>query len=540
MNRNMQMFVSCILVMFGQFLFGCGGTDHTTVEFYESPEMCVPGIFAACWCESGATGHQICREDGMAYGHCECPDEPTYDAGTSPETSTQEDAGTEPDAETGAEADAEADAKADTQADAADDAQADAETDAEADAGSHDKLVIYGDGHPQSSIVIAGSEVWRPFSRYKACANFENVRIKIISPQCLDANNESAIHATGEVGVAVGGALQGTSGFTGGIDFLDVYLGNGFIVPAGGCVKFEIWAKMKDVQPHGVCTHSHCPRSGQALKIRVGHSAQDYWTDAGITPEWYGKLFIHAFGEVSGEQIYAAKGASEPNFMVVRKSKPVVTPMQLASTTLAAGEQEIARWQVGADNAGGIAFKQAMFTINKTTGVSLGNFRLYRGATMLNLGEFNIRNAVTAVDLKSGVATDTQTTVAVSLVGEEQVAGAGNVYSLRAVPAVVGTGNYIKTKFYTNMPEKAAPVTGYLLNNDEYTPYVASSYIFNVGDYSGCGTGSDCWHAIGSFVWSDLSEIPHNIQTQPSGGSRDWSTDQHIENLTEALWTLSN
>lgn len=515
-------------------LNGCGGTDKTTVELDMPAEQCVPGHHEACWCMSGATGHQVCREDGMAYGHCECPDDSGGDAGTNPEAST-EDAGTEPDADADAEADAgteldaavdaEIDVESDAQADAGVDAEADAETDAVADTGSYDELIIYDDGHPQPTIVIAGSDVWRPFSRYKACAKTENVRIKIISPQCLDANNESATHATDEVGVAVGGALQGTSGLTGGNDFLDVYLGDGFIVPASGCVKFEIWAKMKDVQPHSVCTYSHGPCSGQALKIRVGHSAQDYWTDAGITPEWYGKVFIHAFGEVSGKQIYAAQGASEPSFMVVRKSKPVVTPQPFTNTVLSSGEREIARWQVGADSAGSIAVKQLPFYTEWSAGVSLSSFRLYRGAFQIPLTDYSIVDMSTGADLKAtSVSSILGAYPTVAFVDEEVVSGTGNLYSLRATVTASGVGHHINTKFIN---PGSGNITGVLVNNvNLMPPEVASPYLWHVQE-PGDGYG------VGTFLWSDLSEVPHGT------ASYDWTTGYLVEDL-DHTWTLTN
>ncbi|OQB19657.1 MAG: hypothetical protein BWY14_00024 [Parcubacteria group bacterium ADurb.Bin192] len=79
MKKFFAVLIACALTM------GCGGEpDHTTLEFYEGPEKCVPGEHKACWCD-GVTGFQQCREDGMAFMHCQCPpkvEEPVEDAGT--------------------------------------------------------------------------------------------------------------------------------------------------------------------------------------------------------------------------------------------------------------------------------------------------------------------------------------------------------------------------------------------------------------------------------------------------------------------------
>jgi len=355
------------------------------------------------------------------------------------------------------------------------------------------------------------------------------VRIKIISPEIFGTLGQSEKSVVTDVGIAVGGALQGTGDFVGsGPGLVDVYLGNdGFVVPAGDCVAFQIWAKLAAVQSTAACSTDECPRSGKAVKIRVGHDSSDwYWADAGTNDEWNSKLYIHAFGETSGEQVYAAKGASEPNFMVVRKSKPVVTPQSLVNSVLSVGQRELARWQVGANGIGAIDQKQFPLHTQWDSGVTLENFRLYRNSLAVAIDQYTITDMASGVDLTVNPAPDALGTYPiVSFKSSDAVYGNGNVYSLYATINTIGTGHNVSTSFVN---PGAGNITGNLVNNvGLMPPEVASPNIWHVQEPGAGGYG------VGLFLWSDISEVPH------STSSADWATGYLVEVL-DHTWTLSN
>ncbi|MDF1496796.1 MAG: hypothetical protein P1P90_01920 [Patescibacteria group bacterium] len=717
MNRSTQMFVSCILVLFGIFAIGCGGEGDTYNTYVESNEKCIPGQSFGCVCPGGITGYQVCN-DFETYDTCRCQ-KPEPDAGTTPEASPEGDAEVDAQAEADTDAQVTPDADADAEVEAGEDSGTDAGNDANTDpiltiqgdipenqtvaAGTvgqifhsatfctsqnievqeldykllgqmggdvvandgtpyftniklidldfgntlmgpmeldsngltgaqnihftdslimnageckhiafvasiedqevtpgdlygheyqvylnfplepyglvtladgtelkHDEisltnhvggeitivapdcppyhaqssLTVTEDGHPSSTIVIGGKDVWVPMARYQACAQGnEDVKLSQIGVQWRTQNGGMSAESFSLVGVAHEGSILGTAQFNNNDPYglVDVDLSNGITIAKGDCQSIELWAKFAPVvsstQAGG--EWSHYARSGKSVSLRIGESVPFYGTDAYCnTADYAGKLFVHARGLTTGEKIFADEGAAQPSFMTVRKSKPIVTPQQLTSTVLSSGEQEIARWQVGADSNGAIAMKQTTFIVTKSANVSLSHFRLYRGSVQLPANEYWITDSVSGADLSAGTINDAAT-IAVSFVGEDVVSNNGNLYSLRATVGYIGSGNNVSVQFKADFPAVANPITGYLLNNDSYAPYAASPHLFNVGDYSGCNSSGPCGHSLGTFVWSDESNIPHIATTQELGGSRDWAVDQHVEVLS-GHWNKSN
>ncbi|MBD3281982.1 hypothetical protein GF391_04525 [Candidatus Uhrbacteria bacterium] len=551
-TKNLSLIVISFISISSFPIGGCSGEGSTTnatpsVEL-SGNATCVPNEPRPCVCQNGSQGTAYCAEDGKSYSSCGCPNIPTADAGY--EASSQKDASPDTTVETDAEVEASIDAKIDVLEEAGDDAEADANLDADIDADldatidvntQTDKLAVYANGHPAPNIVIAGKDAWIPFSRYKACAKGEDIRIKLITAQALNVTNQSVAQSLTDYGIAIGGTLQPSTIISNISDgFIDMDLGNGFLVQDKSCVAFEIWAKTADTKPSSECSYwNSCTYSGKAFKIRIGHSHTWYWQDAGISDEWNNNLFIHAFSESSSQQIYAKKGTADPNFMTIRKSKPIITPRAISNTTLGSGQRELSRFHIGSDTAGEVAIKQILFVIQKNSNVQLHDLRFFRGNTPLPMQEYTVINAATGEDLYNGTVNDDFNIIAVSFTGEETITNSGNIYSLKATAGYVSTNNFVTVKFFTNMPANTTPVTGWLINDDEYTPYGPYPQLFNVGDFTGCGQGNTCWHALGTFVWSDISEDPHTSEVYYSNGSRDWTTDQHIHDLTGS-WTLSD
>ncbi len=391
-------------------------------------------------------------------------------------------------------------------------------------------LTVAEDAHPASTIVVAGKDVWVPFARYKATAQDEEMQIDLVRIESQAGGDNSNFT---RVAVASDGAVKGEatlpSGATGAAN---VNLTTKITVPKNGSATFEVWAKLAAVQA------SSSVSGATALVTRSGH-APVLGIDENIqTGEWdvnyAAKLNLRTTGVASGDRVYAAQGATDGNAMVLRKTKPVVTQQALSNTTLSAGERELYRMQVGADSAGSVALKQMTFNVSKSANVSLSNFRLYRGSTMVPLADLAIVNATSAADLEAGTiaAGVNQAYVVVSFTTEDSISGTGNVYSLRANVAYTGTGNNVTTSLYRD--PAAMTYTGYLVNNDTVDIYTTADadiyHIDTAAAISGTAAGA------GTFVWSDNSEVPHSSANQTS---RDWTNDYLVEDLTQSQ-SLSN
>ncbi|MFA6446657.1 MAG: hypothetical protein WCW31_00175 [Patescibacteria group bacterium] len=407
---------------------------------------------------------------------------------------------------------------------------------------SKGNITVSADAHPSTSIVVAGKDVWVPFARYKATAQYEDMQIDRITVSSTTGGDNADFVA---IGIATGGAIKSSNVLSSGaIGSVDIDLtGNEFTVLKDSSTNFELWAKLSNVSPsssvNGATTN--VARSGHAPGIGIRDNLQ--------TGEWdtnyASKLNIRTTGVSSGERVYAASGAAAGNTQVIRKTKPVVTKQNLTNTVLSAGELELYRAQVGADSAGSIALKQMVFNISKSANVGLSSFRLYRGSTLVPTGEYTIVNSTSATDIKAAQQ-ETQAGVnsfkaIVAFTGEDSISGSGNIYSLRATVAYTGTGNNVTTSFYRD--PTAPVVTGYLSTKSTGIFAVSSTSIFNL-DQSAAGGAPGASLKLGTFVWSDNSEVPHAstavlVGSIPSTISRDWSNDVNVEDLSSSA-SLSN
>lgn len=653
---------------------GCSGEpDHTTLEFNESPEKCVPGEHKACWC-NGITGFQECREDGMAFMHCQCPpavEEPTIDAGAEVPEEAGADAGmnllrvwladepqggevkpgdenvpvlglnlqalqTQGDVNIRAvslgcraslngqeysgpdcwrrvnkvevlDEDGQQIAPPDSpdmvagqvyllvdytvkrgetrnllvrasfndeaateepydrvsfdlvptinadQGIETDDADVvmghgfgigqqgdepkvefmlipEAEPTACPVPGPHGALIVTEEAHPPSTIVIAGDSTWKPMARYKVCAQGEEAVLEKIGVQWQSRENDMAGESFEHVGVAFQGNVLGTAVFDPANPYglADVELNNSVVLADGACAVLDLWASFVSVKSSAQVNGEwqHQPRSGKSVALRIGQDVPFYGTTNSCDQmAFMNKLFIHASGLASGEKLYASQGAGQPNHMTVRKARPIMTYQPLANQVLVNGEVELARMIFRAEG-GAVAIKQMMMSVNKTSLIGLSNFRLLRGATQIPGSDYSVINAFDGSDLYAGAVNQDNNTLAIAFADEEVISGNGQIYSLRATVQGATPGHL------GAYPDEAEPVTGYLQNNDWYAPYAVSSQLFHVGDYTGCNNGGACWHVMGAFVWSDMSELPH------STGSRDWTNEQHVPGLGQT-WQIN-
>ncbi len=395
-------------------------------------------------------------------------------------------------------------------------------------------ITVAADAHPSTSIVVSGKDVWVPFARYKATAQYEDMQIDRITVSSTSGGDNADFTA---IAIATGGAVKSSNVLSSGaIGSVDIDLtGNEFTVLKDSSTNFELWAKLSNVSPsssvNGATTN--VARSGHAPGVGIRDNLQ--------TGEWdtnYASMLnMRTTGISSGERVYAARGAAAGNVQVLRKTKPVVTKQNLTNTVLSAGELELYRVQVGADSAGSVALKQMSFSISKSANVGLSSFRLYRGSTLIPTSEYTIVNSTSGTDIK-GTQLETQAGVSafkalVAFTGEDSISGSGNIYSLRATVSYTGTGNNVTTSFYR---DPTAPViTGYLANRAKGIYSVTSTSIFNI-DILAAGGGYATNLYLGTFVWADNSEVPHSSAVQVS---RDWTNDVNVEDLSSSA-SLSN
>ena len=242
----------------------------------------------------------------------------------------------------------------------------------------------------------------------------------------------------------------------------------------------------------------------------------------------HNQINVRTTGDASGERLYATStDGLYGNLMVIRKTVPTVTKLAVATNTLSNGAStEIYKFQVTPDATGGsVAWKQITFTITSSTNItSLNNFQFFKGSTQLTANtDVYIRNGRTGADLTGTTSLDGSGNVIVRLVNtEESVTGSGTVYTLRATPTFTGTGNTLNTSFKR---ATASTVTGYIVDGDQGGSLAIDTSV---------GGGDSIRSASGTFLWSDNVDVPHSFASGASAGSRDWTNDYLLQDLTQA------
>ncbi len=397
-------------------------------------------------------------------------------------------------------------------------------------------ITVQADAHPVSNIVVAGKDAWVSFAQYKATAQYENIEIDRIAVLASSTNGLTADSADFvAVAVAKDGAVIGQDTFSSGAtSSKDIDLSaNKITVPKDGSVQFQVWAKLSNVQASGSVSGATTgvARSGHAPALGVNAGLQNNDWDS----NYVGMMNMRSTGVASGERVYATSGAAHGNAQIMRKTLPVVTKQSLSSTTLSDIDQDLMKFQISADSAGSVAWKQAVFSFSKSAAVALTNFRLRRGATDMDTGVYAITNATSGADLVNGslAAGENSGYIAVSLKPgqEESISGSGNVYTLHATVSGSAAGTNVTLSFYRDPTNPL--VTGYLVNSVTSGIFAtASANIFHI-DTAVAPSGA--FGAVGSFLWSDDSEVPHSAAVQTS---RDWTNDLYVTDLSQSQ-TLS-
>lgn len=397
-------------------------------------------------------------------------------------------------------------------------------------------LSVQADSHPVAGIVVAGKDAWVPFAQYKATAQYEDITIDRIAVAANPAGGSADSADFAMVAIAAGGAVKAQDSFaSGSTSTKDLDLSaNKIVVPKDGSTQFQVWVKVAAVSASssvsgattGVARAGHVPTVGINSSLVTGEWDSNYAS----------KLNIRATGAASGEKVYAATGASNGNVMQLRKTQPIVTKQSLSSATLANVDQDLIRFQVSADSAGSVAWKQATFSISKSSAVALSNFRLRRGSSDISTSIIAITNATSGADLltTSVPAAVNSVTVVVSFQPgqEEAISGSGNVYTLHATVSGAASGQNVTTQFYRD-PNSTA-VTGYLASTFAFGGWASSANVFHVDSTASPSSSPLVNVATGTFVWADNSEVPHSSAVGTSSGSRDWTNDLYVQDLSQA------
>jgi hypothetical protein len=199
--------------------------------------------------------------------------------------------------------------------------------------------------------------------------------------------------------------------------------------------------------------------------------------------------------------------------LYVRKSIPTVSAVALDTNVLSAGSNKaIARVKVTADTAGDVSWNKIVFTVSKTTGITLGattTVALYDGANAI-AGSFatTTGSLATVTDL-FGAATSGF--IVFEPTAEQQVAaGSSKTYELRTT------------------------VGGLAANSNTLDVSVANP-TSSVSTGTASAIGGPAGASTPSLVWSDRSVIDSVHSTSTS----DWTNDYLVKTLPLTVGNLS-
>lgn len=396
-------------------------------------------------------------------------------------------------------------------------------------------LTIATDNLRQSTILVAGGDVWHNMGQFRATAQNEDITIDMVAV----TSTGDASYFT-EVAIAQNGAVKGSSILPSGVyqtKNIDLS-GNPITVPKNGSATFQVWGKLSTIvassSVNGATTG--VARTGGQIALGLASDLQ--------SGEWsasYDEMYnVRTTGIASGQRVYAASAGTNSmgtagNTFVVRKTKPTITRQSLSSSTLTAGTTDLYKFNVSADAAGSIGVKKFTFSLTTATttasSLSLSNFRLRRGSSDIGLSDVTITDGL-GNDLEAGTwindATNNATPrVVITLTGEDTISGSGNTYTLYAtVGGTVLSGDSV-TVSLTRTADTTLGVTGWLTGTN-----ATSSAVWGPHINTDTAIAQDV-DSTSTFIWSDLSEVPHYTNTSGASRSRDWTNDYLVEDLTQ-------
>lgn len=392
-------------------------------------------------------------------------------------------------------------------------------------------LTLATDNLRQSTILVAGGDVWHSFATFKATAQYEATKIERVNVTSSgDAASFTAVAVVQEEGGA--NVIKGQDTLpAGSYSYKDIDLSaNPILVPNNGSATFQIWGRLAAVQSSSsadASTLTGVARSGAQVKLGIGADLQTGNWNASYASQYN----VRAVGDASGDVLYTAGSATVGNTFVVRKTKPTVARQTDISSTLANGsDQALYKFSVTADSASTVYLKKFVLSFSKATSsassaFTMSNFRLFKGSSAMALADYAITND-SGTDLESGSLGVGTTTgmVVVSFTNEESISGTASTYTLRATPAASLSGDTFSMSLVRD--SDSSIVTGYLTTVPGGPGYYQPSI-----NTTASPTGAA--DEPGTFVWSDGSQVPHSSASGTNSGSRDWTNDTYVDDLTQ-------
>lgn len=196
--------------------------------------------------------------------------------------------------------------------------------------------------------------------------------------------------------------------------------------------------------------------------------------------------------------------------MYVRKSKPTLAAVALDSTVLNAGsDQVLGRFSVSADAAGKVDWGSVVFTVNKTSTITIGStstLAVWSGSNQI-AGSI----ATTTGSLLGGLdACVNQTTCLLHFrpTNVETIeAGTSKTYELRGTVGGIAASSNVSVSIAN--PQTTA----------------SSTAIF------GAVAGTQGESSAASFAWSDWSDLSDHSSSATGASTSDWTGDYLVKNL---------
>jgi hypothetical protein len=421
-------------------------------------------------------------------------------------------------------------------------------------------VTIAANSQPASTILVADGSTWQVLARYSANALYEDVTVDYVG---VTSTGPAANFAQDGVAVAQSTdplcrtyTVRGTTSLSNGVSQageIDISA-NPITIAKGSTTYVCLLAKLAATVPSSTnADTTAAPRSGNvvALGIPAGNFSIGGQASTIFTSSLYsGNLAVRSTGAASGERIYQTAAADiEGNSHVVRKAKLVITNQNSGlSTTLASGQRSLYRAQIGTEG-GQAALKQLAFKVTAatTSQMTIGNFRLQKNGSDMNLSDIEIQSAYgvnlesSTLDVHVNPATSTFV-VLVRFTNEEVVSGSGNTYTLMAQVSGLSstTGDSINTALAQRTfsgTVAANAITGWLATSTAQLTIEGAgtepSGLLSIATSTNPGAASsgDYGYAI---LWSDMSEQPHYSSIHDSGSSvsRDWTNEYLVDTIS--------
>lgn len=355
---------------------------------------------------------------------------------------------------------------------------------------------------PDNANVIAGSSLVKVgsfnFTSQYSSFTVDQIAVKVpanaatsITSVTLRYPNASGVSTDSVATLALssGSEVYSTATFT----------GLTFYIPADATKKLDVYVSL--------ATTASGATSGSAISVRLGDDGGYRNTDSAGTVST----------DLASGDLNSA-GTSGKGTMYVRKSIPTISSTPITTTLSEGTDQVLGRVTVSADAAGDIDWGSMVFTLNKTSALTIGattTVKLWSGANSI-AGTF----ATTTGDLLGGLDSCQRVTTCRlhfrPTTVETIAAGGSKTYELRGTVGGTAAGNNSIDVSIAN-PQTTA----------------SSTAVFS----SAAGAQGDSTAA--SFGWSDWSDLTDHAAGATSASAADWMGDYLIKTLPMTIGTRS-